>query len=81
MIAFYFCVWLIYWIKLYILYFRCDLANEDEIIGVFAKIRDDFGRIDICINNAGFSSNSSLLSGQTDDWRNMMDVSRKYFAF
>jgi len=53
---------------------KCDLANEDDILAVFAKIRDDFGRIDICINNAGFSSNTSLINGQTDDWRNIIDV-------
>lgn len=53
---------------------KCDLTNEDDILAVFAKIRDDFGRIDICINNAGFSSNTSLINGHTDDWRNMMEV-------
>jgi len=53
---------------------KCDLANEEEILSVFEKIRDDFGRIDICINNAGFDSNSSLISGHSEDWRSIIDV-------
>lgn len=57
-----------------LLSFRCDLTDEDEILAVFAKIRDDFGRIDICINNAGINSNTSLIHGHTEDWRNIVDV-------
>lgn len=61
--------------------FRCDLTNEDEILAVFQKIREDFGRIDICINNAGFSSNTSLMTGRTEDWRDMIDVLFYYYYF
>lgn len=53
---------------------KCDLSNESEILAMFNEIRQKFGRIDVCINNAGFSTNSPLLSGEISDWRNMLEV-------
>ena len=34
----------------------------------------DLGRVDICINNAGFSTSNTLLEGNFASWRKMMDV-------
>lgn len=53
---------------------KCDLTKESDILAVFDEIRSKFGRIDICINNAGFSSDSPLLTGETSDWRSMLEV-------
>ena len=33
------------------------------------------GGIDVCINNAGLAVAAALLSGETDQWREMFDVS------
>lgn len=59
---------------------RCDLTVESDILSVFEEIRKKFGRIDVCVNNAGFSTDSPLLSGQTSDWRSMLEVSIAAFA-
>lgn len=53
---------------------KCDLTKESEILAMFDEIRTKFNRIDICVNNAGFSSNSPLLTGATEDWRSMFEV-------
>ena len=53
---------------------KCDVRNEDEIISMFEKIKAQFGGVDVCINNAGLSHKAPLLSGATNDWRNMMEV-------
>jgi len=53
---------------------KCDLNNEEEILSMFEEIRQNFEKIDVCINNAGFSTDSPLLSGQTSDWRRMLEV-------
>ncbi|GFX61430.1 hypothetical protein TNCV_823361 [Trichonephila clavipes] len=53
---------------------KCDLTQEPEILSMFNEIRQTFGRLDVCINNAGLSHNTTLLSGRTADWKNMIDV-------
>ena len=53
---------------------KCDVCNEDEIKSVFSSAKDQFGGIDVCINNAGVSLNAPLLTGDTKDWRNLLDV-------
>jgi len=53
---------------------KCDLALESDILSMFEEIREKYGRLDILINNAGFSTNSPLLTGETKDWRSMLEV-------
>ncbi|XP_067121044.1 uncharacterized protein [Centruroides vittatus] len=53
---------------------KCDLTNELEILHMFQEIKKHYGRIDVCINNAGLSKNCPLMSGNTDHWRNLLDV-------
>ena len=53
---------------------RCDLRNEADILNVFDEIRNKYGRLDICINNAGTLHLGTLIDGSTDDWREMIEV-------
>ncbi|GFR28222.1 hypothetical protein TNCT_436161 [Trichonephila clavata] len=53
---------------------KCDLTQESDIHALFGEIRKSFGRLDVCINNAGLSHDAPLLTGATSDWRNMLDV-------
>lgn len=40
-----------------------DVCNEEQVIDLFIKIKNDYGRLDILINNAGIASmNHSLLT-------------------
>jgi len=58
-------------------YYRaCDLSEEADIRSLFSWIEKhpDLGRVDICVNNAGFSSANTLLDGDFASWRKMMDV-------
>ncbi|XP_052257591.1 dehydrogenase/reductase SDR family member 11-like isoform X2 [Dreissena polymorpha] len=52
----------------------CDVAKEDEIIAMFSEIKNKYGGVDVCVNNAGLSHNAPLLSGETEQWRNMFEV-------
>ena len=54
---------------------KCDVAKEDEVKAMFAMAKAQFGGIDVCVNNAGLAHDAPLLSGTTDDWRNMLEVS------
>src|SRR5690348_14009419 len=35
--------------------YRCNVAQEADVQQTFAKIAEDFGRIDVLINNAGIT--------------------------
>ncbi|KAL5019972.1 hypothetical protein ScPMuIL_002864 [Solemya velum] len=53
---------------------KCDVSNEDEVLAMFAKIREERGRLDVCVNNAGLSYGEPLLSGTTDKWREILNT-------
>ena len=54
---------------------QCDMRNESQILAMFEKIKDTWGGVDVCVNNAGVKKNEPLATGSTEGWRNMMDVS------
>ena len=54
---------------------KCDVRNEEEIKAVFQFARTQFGGVDVCVNNAGLGLPGSLLTGSTEDWRQVMEVS------
>ena len=53
---------------------KCDLSKESDILSMFDQIKKQFGRIDVCINNAGLTKPANLLSGATEDWKTILDV-------
>ncbi|KAJ9580230.1 hypothetical protein L9F63_004103 [Diploptera punctata] len=53
---------------------KCDITNETEVKNVFQRIKDWYGRVDILVNNAGTSHESSLIDGETHDWKCMLDL-------
>ena len=45
------------------------------ILRVFFSWMDgELGRVDVCINNAGLATASTLSEGKMDEWRKMLDV-------
>ena len=53
---------------------QCDVRKESDVIELFEKIRQEKGRLDVCVNNAGLAHPAPLLSGETDQWRDMLEV-------
>ncbi|XP_048762545.2 dehydrogenase/reductase SDR family member 11-like [Ostrea edulis] len=53
---------------------KCDVTKEDEILAMFERIQTELGGVDIFINNAGLAHCAPLLSGNTADWRHMLEV-------
>ncbi|XP_063613630.1 dehydrogenase/reductase SDR family member 11-like [Penaeus indicus] len=53
---------------------KCDLTKDSDIMNLFTSIKQQFGGVDVCINNAGLSHSHSLLDGTTEEWREMLDV-------
>ncbi|XP_064110945.1 dehydrogenase/reductase SDR family member 11-like [Macrobrachium nipponense] len=53
---------------------KCDLTKDEDIASLFAFIKEEHQGVDVCINNAGMSRNHSLLEGNTEEWREMLDI-------
>ncbi|XP_033112154.1 dehydrogenase/reductase SDR family member 11-like isoform X2 [Anneissia japonica] len=53
---------------------KCDVSKEADILAMFSEIKDKFGGVDVCVNNAGLSFECPLMSGKTEHWRYMLEV-------
>ncbi len=51
-----------------------DLRQEDEILSLFEQVEAQWGGVNLLVNNAGLGHRAPLLSGDTESWREMLEV-------
>lgn len=51
-----------------------DVANESDVIALFAAAKERFGAVDVLINNAGVCPVSPILETSLETWNHVMDV-------
>ncbi len=51
-----------------------DLRDERQILTVFEAVRRRWGGVDVLVNNAGLGHAAPLTSGDTELWREMLEV-------
>ena len=54
--------------------FQADVSKSDEVEAMFAFIRQEYGRLDVLVNNAGIIRDKLLLAMDLDDWRSVQEV-------
>jgi len=54
--------------------YKCDVGNIDEVKKTFNQIKNDFGRIDIAILNAGTSHRADVKNYSVEIAKNIFDV-------
>ena len=54
---------------------RCDVRKEQEVVAMFERAVREFGGVDVLVSNAGLAHSEPLLTGDTSQWREMMEVS------
>ena len=52
----------------------CDVTDESQAHGLIQKAREEFGSVDLLVNNAGVMLLSTVGKGLSDEWRQMFDV-------
>jgi glucose 1-dehydrogenase len=51
-----------------------DVTDEQQVAAGFARARDEFGTVDLLVNNAGIEMPHKLVDMPLDDWRKVLDV-------
>jgi NAD(P)-dependent dehydrogenase (short-subunit alcohol dehydrogenase family) len=55
-------------------YCVADITNREQIQNAVAKTVEQFGAIDVLVNNAGMNIRSSLANATDDEWHKIMDT-------
>ena len=55
---------------------QADVTDEDQVRELYARVRDEYGRIDVLFNNAGINPNddASVLHTTLEAWERVQDV-------
>ena len=53
---------------------QLDVRDFDGARGLVEKVKEDFGRLDILINNAGITRDKSLMMMSREDWTSVVDT-------
>ena len=53
---------------------RTDVSREEDVLGLFARVREAFGRLDLLVNNAGVGVYKPIAETTLADWELMMGV-------
>jgi NAD(P)-dependent dehydrogenase (short-subunit alcohol dehydrogenase family) len=62
---------------------QVDVTDEQQVIDMYARAREQFGRIDVLFNNAGISptDDASVLDTSFEIWQRVQDVNLKSVFF
>lgn len=55
---------------------QADVTEEDQVRELYARVREEYGRIDVLFNNAGINPNddASVLTTTLESWERVQDV-------
>jgi NAD(P)-dependent dehydrogenase (short-subunit alcohol dehydrogenase family) len=58
---------------------QADVTDSEQVEAMYARTRDEYGRIDVIFNNAGISpdDDASVLDTSLDAWQRVQDVNLK----
>ncbi|XQY93477.1 3-oxoacyl-[acyl-carrier-protein] reductase [Metabacillus sp. HB246100] len=56
---------------------KADVSNGEEVQGMIKTVIDEFGRIDILINNAGITRDNLLMRMKDEEWDDVINTNLK----
>jgi NAD(P)-dependent dehydrogenase (short-subunit alcohol dehydrogenase family) len=54
--------------------FRADVASSSQVAGLVSDVTEQWGRLDVLINNAGVTRDRKIADLTDDDWRAVLSV-------
>ncbi|XP_043279065.1 farnesol dehydrogenase-like [Venturia canescens] len=54
--------------------YECDVTTEESVIGVFKKIKENFGTVHVLVNNAGTMEAGTILDTTSEVWQKTFNV-------
>lgn len=57
--------------------YQADVSSLEEVQDVVSKVMEEFGKIDVLINNAGITRDNLLVRMKAKDWEMVLDVNLK----
>jgi 3-oxoacyl-(acyl-carrier-protein) reductase len=52
--------------------YQCDVTEAEEVFAMVARVLQDFGQIDILVNNVGITSDKTVLKLEVADWHKVL---------
>ncbi len=56
---------------------KADVSDSKEVVGMFATVVSEFGKLDILINNAGTTKAQNIFEITEEDWDHIIDTNLK----
>ena len=53
---------------------EADVADEAQVVAMFARAREELGAVDVLVNNAGIEKPFPLVEMPLEEWRRLLDV-------
>lgn len=53
---------------------RADVSKEDEVAEMFRRVKEEYGRLDILLNNAGVYINADILDTTMEIWEKTINI-------
>jgi len=54
-----------------------DMSDEKDILGLFDKVKKEFGKLDVLVNNAGIFIGGNFIDFKINEYENIMDINSK----
>jgi len=55
-------------------YFLADVSSYSDVEKMMAAIQQEFGRLDVLVNNAGITKDRTLAKMTTEEWQKVIDI-------
>ena len=56
------------------IFYKADVSDRDDVDALVRRAVDEYGRLDIMVNNAGLVGSHNILETTEDEWDRLMDV-------